>query len=167
MALYGPPADLSVCAAVNTIFLHYCSPLKSPLLHQNVTTSTSNGSSKDNSTDGSISTDNTMDGVSFAKLCKDIPGLSKNIGRTDVDLVFTRSKKSGGLRRLSFDNFLDALLQLSMKIYPDDEPTRALSIFLSKYLFSLFDQVPTPQSMQVINMIYNELSNNSVATASL
>ena len=99
-----------------------------------------------------------IDNSSFCRMCKDTPGLAKNIGRTDVDLVFTRTKPSSGQRRLTFDCFLDALLELSMKIYPEDEPTKAMSMFLARYLFGLFEQTPSPQSYNIVEAIHSELA---------
>ena len=98
---------MSVHAALYSIFTHYCKSLKQ-------TTKPS----------ASAPTEITMDGKSFSKLCTEAPELGKYIGRTDVDLVFSKAKPLG-VRRLQYEHFLDAILQLALRIYPDEEPTKA------------------------------------------
>lgn len=44
----------------------------------------------------------TMDGKSFAKMCKDTKLLDKKLTATDVDLIFAKSKNKSD-RRISFD----------------------------------------------------------------
>jgi len=61
-----------------------------------------------------------MDGVGFAKMCKEAPELIKYIGQTDIDLIFSRAKPRG-VRKLDFDHFLDSLLELSVRIFPLQE----------------------------------------------
>lgn len=78
------------------------------------------------------------------------------IGRHDVDLIFSRAKPVGE-RRLRFGNFLDALLELSMKLAPEDSPALAMATFLAKYIFALFDQPPAPISLNVVESIRREL----------
>ncbi len=159
MSLYGPIPGLSLQETIHAIFLHYCSPLKSSLGMSHTVGNYSTTSQEE--------TYNTLDGVSFFKMCKDTPGLTKLIGRVEIDLAFTKAKPSNGTRRLSFNNFLDALVELSIKVYPDDEPTTALATFLCRYLFGLLNLAPVPlsissgtgQSTDVISTIYDELAS--------
>lgn len=98
-----------------------------------------------------------MDGVSFARMCKEAPELNQYIGRTDIDLIFSKSKPKG-IRRLEFDNFLDTLLELAIRIYPDEDPTIALANFLAKFIFALFDQPPSADGVSEIERILDELA---------
>ena len=100
-----------------------------------------------------------MDGKSFLKLCHEAPDLGSHIGRTDVDLIFSRSKPLG-TRRLSYEHFLDALLQLAIRIYPDMEPVKALTYVLSNFIFGVFDQTSAENEEMVLESIYNELNLN-------
>jgi hypothetical protein len=97
-----------------------------------------------------------IDSTSFAKMCREAPDLAKNIGRTEVDLIFT-SVKPIRARRLDYDHFLDALLELSIRIYPDADPTTSLANFLARFIFALFDQPPATSSMNVVEKIYSYL----------
>lgn len=97
-----------------------------------------------------------MDGMSFSKMCRESPDLDKYIGRTDIDVIFSKTKPQG-VRRLEFDNFLDTLLELAVRIFPDDDPTLALANFLAKFIFALFAQQPSPDGAYVIEKIHNEL----------
>ena len=99
----------------------------------------------------------TMDGKSFAKLCQDAPELGKYIGRTDVDLVFSKSKPLGN-RRLGYEHFLDALLLLSMRVFPDDEPIKALTFLLANFIFGVFYQSPAQSEEVILENIYRDLN---------
>ena len=66
----------------------------------------------------------------FSKLCLDSPKLGKYVGRTDVDLALARQNL--GDRRLTYENFLDALLLLAMRVFPEDEPIKALTFLAGK-----------------------------------
>jgi hypothetical protein len=90
MALYGPPPNVSVGAGLHLIFTHYCSPWKSAI-----------GTLPD-SGERTLS----MEGMNFARMCKEAPDLNKFIGRTDIDLIFSKMKPRG-IRRREFDHFLD------------------------------------------------------------
>ena len=57
-----------------------------------------------------------------------------------------------------YENFLSALLNLSTRIYPDEEPTKALTYMLANFIFGVFDQAPAHSSEAVIEQIYNELN---------
>jgi hypothetical protein len=96
-----------------------------------------------------------MDGKSFSKLCREAPDLGNHIGRTDVDIIFSKAKPLG-IRRLSYANFLDALLQLSTRVYPEDEPIKALTYTLAKFIFGVFNRVVENEEA-VLENIYNEL----------
>ena len=50
----------------------------------------------------------TMDGKSFAKMCKDTKLLDKKLTATDVDLIFAKSKAKTD-RRITFDQWITAL----------------------------------------------------------
>lgn len=139
MSLFGPPPNVGVGEALHLIFSHYCSPWKSTV-----------GAS--DATESKL----TMDGMSFSKMCRESPDLDKYIGRTDIDVIFAKTKPQG-VRRLEFDNFLDTLLELAVRIFPDDDPTLALANFLAKFIFSLFAQQPSPDGAYVIEKIHNEL----------
>jgi len=98
-----------------------------------------------------------MDGKSFSKLCSEAPDLHKYIGRTDVDLIVSKAKPLG-VRRLEYEHFLDALLQLSIRIYPDEEPTKAMAYVLANFIFGVFDQETAQNGEAIIEEIYNELN---------
>lgn len=98
-----------------------------------------------------------MDGVSFARLCRETPQLDEFIGRTEIDLIFSKTKPQG-VRRLDFDHFLDTLLAMATRIYPEEEPTIALSNFLARFIFALFDQSPSSEGVRVVDRILEELS---------
>lgn len=97
-----------------------------------------------------------MDHASFNRMCKEAPELTQYIGRTDIDLIF--SKSTQGTRRLDYDHFLDSLLGLSIRIFPDDDPTIAMANFLAKFIFALFDQPPAGNDVVVIEKILGQLS---------
>lgn len=143
-ALYGPPPNVPVSEALNLIFGHYCSPWKSSYATDD---------------DNALANVKTMDGASFARMCREAPELDKYIGRSEIDLIFSKSKPQG-VRRIDFDHFLDTLLALAVKIYPDEVPTIALANFLARFVFALFDQPPSPDGVNVIENIIRELSEN-------
>mmetsp|Transcript_3189 Transcript_3189/g.4946 ORF Transcript_3189/g.4946 Transcript_3189/m.4946 type:complete len:151 (+) Transcript_3189:72-524(+) len=134
--LYNPPAGMSICESLHKIFSHYCSPWKT-----------------------AISSDHhhiMIDSASFVKMCKDAPGLeSKRIGRQEFDLVFTKARDSGN-RRLDYEHFLLALLDLATRKYPDDDPPSAFAKLLARHIFGLFDQPPTADN-SIIERIREEL----------
>ncbi len=141
-SVYAPPAGMSVHDALYSIFTHYCKSLKNATKPEN----------------NSNSTDISMDGKSFSKLCADAPELGNYIGRTDVDLVFSKAKPLG-VRRLEYEHFLDAILQLSMRIYPDEEPTKAIAYVLANFIFGVFDQESDVSDKDAtIERIYDELN---------
>lgn len=148
MALYGPPPHTSLDDALNIIFQHYSTPWKTSMA-EIADTKTLDTSTK-----------YAMDNVSFNKMCIASPDLATNLGRTDVDLIFQKCKPLN-TRRLEFEHFLDALLELSLKLYPDDDPIKGFSLFLAKYIFILFDQPPAPNSFNVVDMIFEQLSLKS------
>eukprot|EP01038_Epipyxis_sp_PR26KG_P011156 gene11156-14967_t len=143
MSFYGPPPNVPLSEALHLIFSHYVSPWKS-----------SSAIGNDNIAE---STGLWMDGASFSRMCKEAPDLVKYIGRTDIDLIFSRTKPIG-VRRLDFDHFLDTLLELAVRIFPDDDPIIALANFLAKFIFALFDQPPVEDGVAVIQNIIEELT---------
>jgi hypothetical protein len=100
-----------------------------------------------------------MDGASFARMCREAPELDQFVSRSQIDLIFSKAKPQG-VRRIDFDHFLEALLSLSTKVYPDEVPTIALANFLARFIFALFDQPPSPDGVNVIENIIRELSDN-------
>jgi hypothetical protein len=153
-ALYGPPPNTKIDDALNIIFQHYSTPWKTSIAEVAGTRGSSSNNTNDNTTKYA------MDNVSFNKMCIASPGLAGNLGRTDVDIIFQKCKPIN-TRRFEFEHFLDALLELSLRLYPDDEPIKGFSLFLAKYIFVLFDQPPVPHSFNVVDMIYEQLSLKS------
>ena len=122
LEVYAPPNDVSVKSCLILIFKHYSSPWKT-----------------------SMSTDHKetmMDSQHFVKMCKEAPGLeTKRMTRHDFDIVFTKCQHAS-FRRLDFEHFLDSLLDLSSRRYPDDDPLTAFGLLLVRHVFGLFDQPP-------------------------
>jgi hypothetical protein len=59
------------------------------------------------------------DNSNFVKLCRDCPDLlDSSFGKTDVDLIFVKSKKKGE-RRINYARFLDALGMIAIQKYGD------------------------------------------------
>lgn len=145
--LFGPPPNISLSESLHLIFSHYCSPWKSPFGNNQTNTQASTPASNQTLT---------MDGASFSRMCREAPDLDKFIGRTEIDLIFSKTKGQG-IRRLNYDHFLDTLLELSVRIYPDEDPIVALSNFLSRFIFALFDQPPSPLGVGIIDQIIYEL----------
>lgn len=138
--LYGPPPNVSVAEGLHLIFSHYSSPWKSSEAGEELQEAGS-----------------TMDGASFARMCKETPQLDEFIGRTEIDLIFSKTKPHG-IRRLDFDHFLDTMLAMATRIYPEEEPAIALANFLSRFIFALFDQPPSADGVKVVDRILEELS---------
>jgi len=63
---------------------------------------------------GSSTTQSQIDNSKFFKLCTDTKLIDKQCTRTDVDLIFTKSKNKGE-RKLSFDRFYHALTLIAEK----------------------------------------------------
>ena len=141
-AVYAPPDGMGCHEATYSIFTHYCKDMKAAKKPDHATNEKEVP---------------TMDGKSFAKLCQDAPELGKYIGRTDVDLVFSKSKPLGN-RRLAYEHFLDALLQLAMRVFPDDEPIKALTFLLANFIFGVFDTEPAPSEEVILENIFNDLN---------
>ncbi|GAB4814005.1 hypothetical protein N2152v2_001051 [Parachlorella kessleri] len=55
-----------------------------------------------------------MDGAKFSKLCKDSKLVGRGLSPTDVDLIFMKAKARGE-RRITFDQFIQALEQCGEK----------------------------------------------------
>lgn len=129
---------MSISDALYALYSHYASPWKSTMSsHAEV--------------------GNMMDCASFSKMCKDAPGLaSKTLTRYEFDLIFAKSKPQGG-RRLDFEHFLEALLGLARRKYPDDEPTAAYAKLLTNHLFGLFEMPPAtiPNAHEVLRETIN------------
>jgi hypothetical protein len=147
--LYAPPPNITVAESLHAIFQHYCSPWKSTLAESD---GNMMGRTQTKSTENQL----TMDGSSFARMCREAPELDKYIGRTEIDLIFSKTKPQG-IRRLDYDHFLDTLLELAVRIYPEEDPTIALANFLSRFIFALFDQPPAQDGEAAVNAILDEL----------
>ncbi len=77
----------------------------------------------------------------FMKMARECPDLiGRHVTRIDCDLVFTKSKPKSE-RRLDFAHFLDALLSLAIKRYPDDETKTAQRKFVANQLKPLHAHV--------------------------
>lgn len=142
---FAPPPSLSVHKSIYELFKHFCKPVK---------------------TAGDKGDDNEelmMDGATFAKFCRDCPKLGRRVGRTNVDLIFSKSKPMG-VRRLDYEHFLDALLGLAKCIYPDEEPTVAFATLLSQYIFGKNDFVGSPEDEENTHQlvtVYNRSCTHS------
>ena len=93
------------------------------------------------------------------KMCKQAPGLeTKRMTRHDFDIVFTKCQHSA-FRRLDFEHFLDALLDLSTRRYPDTDidPITAFAQLLVRNIFGLFDQAPVHDKM-LMDRVKGELT---------
>ena len=145
-ALYAPPPDIPLGESLYLIFTHYCSPWKSSF------------SETVQESDAVQNALQSMDGTSFSRMCREAPDLDQYIGRTEIDLIFSRVKPPG-FRRINFEHFLDSLLALAVRIYPDEDPTIALANFLARFIFALFDQPPSTEGVLVIDRILNDLVN--------
>ena len=132
---YALPQDMPICEAVYSLFSHYASPWKSSYSDQ--------------------ITESTIDGVSFVRMCQEAPGLaSKKLTRHEFDLVFTKAKAVGE-RRLKFDEFLNALLDLATRKFPRTDPATAFSKLCTSHLFGLFDLQPTFDSLAFQKVRYD------------
>ena len=67
----------------------------------------------DNYEKASSGKDEGIDSARFLKLCKDVSLLDELFTRADVDIIFTRHKV--GARKLDFEHFQDALLDIAKK----------------------------------------------------
>mgnify|MGYP001315889130 CR=1 FL=1 len=136
MVQYGIPAGLSLRGAIQAIFNFYCS-------------------SKDNDKEGDVC----MDGTSFVRMCRDAPDLGSagRIQRYELDLIFSKAKPSGK-RKLGFGEYLNALLELATNLYPDDDPTTAMTLLLINHIFGLFDQKAAPEDTDVFGQVFQELA---------
>jgi len=66
---------------------------------------------------GNRSNPGELDNATFAKLAKETKLINKACTKTDIDLVFTKSKPKGG-RKLTYANFVSALDLVSVKRFP-------------------------------------------------
>ena len=83
-----------------------------------------------------------LDSQHFVKMCREAPGLeTKRMTRHDYDIVFTKCQHPD-FRRLDFEHFLDSLLDLSLRRYPEDDPVTGFARLLTRHIFGLFDQAP-------------------------
>eukprot|EP00603_Paraphysomonas_imperforata_P001570 CAMPEP_0114428888 /NCGR_PEP_ID=MMETSP0103-20121206/9182_1 /TAXON_ID=37642 ORGANISM="Paraphysomonas imperforata, Strain PA2" /NCGR_SAMPLE_ID=MMETSP0103 /ASSEMBLY_ACC=CAM_ASM_000201 /LENGTH=109 /DNA_ID=CAMNT_0001598167 /DNA_START=366 /DNA_END=695 /DNA_ORIENTATION=+ len=87
-----------------------------------------------------------LDSQRFVKMCKEAPGLeTKRMTRHDFDIVFTKCQHPD-FRRMEFEHFLQGLLELSSRRYPDEDPITAFGTLLIRHIFGLFDQPPVRDS---------------------
>ncbi|CAI5707074.1 unnamed protein product [Peronospora farinosa] len=74
------------------------------------------------------------DNLNFVKLCRDSPDLlGPSLSKTDVDLIFVRSKKKGE-RRINYTRFLDALGMIAIQKYGDMALKASVPKLLEAYL---------------------------------
>jgi hypothetical protein len=142
---YDVPEGLTVMGGVQSIFQFYCAPVKS--------TASSSAAHDVAPT--------TMDGVSFARMCKDAPSMGGyNLQRFDMDIIFSKAKPVGG-RRLNFEQFLNALLELAVYLNRDIPPQTAVARLFVRHIFGLFDQDPsTEPSAEIEARIISELRDS-------
>lgn len=139
---YCLPDNMPICEALHSLFTHYASPWKSSLASENI--------------------ENTIDGVSFVRMCQEAPGLaSKTLTRHEFDIVFTKAKPLGE-RRLHFGEFLNALLDLADRKFPGLDPGTAFSKLLTGHLFGLFDVNPIVDSLAFQKVRHDLFADASV-----
>jgi hypothetical protein len=78
-----------------------------------------------------------------------------SLHRYELDLIFSKAKRPGR-RKLYFDDYLQALLELAVVLYPDEDPTTAMTLLLVKHILALFDQQPATQG-DVFETVQKEL----------
>ena len=66
------------------------------------------------------STGDALDNKKFSKVCKDSKIMNKACTSTDIDIVFSKVKTKGQ-RTINFDQFCQALQELSKKRFPKDD----------------------------------------------
>ena len=144
--VFNTPPNMTAHTALYSLFEHYCNPIKIP------------SEREDKDSEWELS----MDGATFAKLIRDCPHLGKRVGRTNVDLVFSKSKPIGN-RRLDYEHFLDAVLGIARSVFPEEEPTCAFASILAYYIFGLFDveRCPPQQNKKIIESLADELTRIS------
>lgn len=149
MSIFGPPPNMTVNEAIYTVFTHYSKPFTSSM-------AVSGGL---DAAEEDVTLAPSMEASDFARLIRDAPELAKNIRRDDFDIIFS-SVKGARAHRLDYESFLDALVELAVRIFPEADPLTALSNFLARFIFALFDQPPAASSMNVIEKIIIELQVN-------
>jgi hypothetical protein len=99
-----------------------------------------------------------QDSFMFMKLAKECPGLldKRTLSRNDIDLIFTKSKPKTD-RRLSFDNFLHALLMVGAKRYPELEPKSAHRQLVRNHLRPLLELSKTSDSSAELPAAFRRL----------
>jgi hypothetical protein len=140
---YTLPDNMPICEALHSLFTHYASPWKSSLAAERI--------------------ENTIDGVSFVRMCQEAPGLaSKKLTRHEFDIIFTKAKPVGE-RRLHFNQFLKALLDLANRKFPGNDPTTAFSKLLTGHLFGLFDISPSVDHLAFQKISYDIIKDATVS----
>lgn len=139
---YSLPENMPICEALFSLFSHYASPWKSSLASESI--------------------ENTIDGVSFVRMCQEAPGLaSKKLTRHEFDIVFTKAKPLGE-RRLHFDEFLRALQDLADRKFPGLDPATAFAKLCTSHLFGMFDIQPTVDSLAYQKVRHDILEDANV-----
>lgn len=84
----------------------------------------------------------TLDSFMFMKMCRECPGLMhrSKLTRTDVDLIFTKARPKME-RRITFSHFMDALVAIAEKRYPDHRTQHGLRLLLANHFAPLYDIV--------------------------
>jgi len=141
--VFGIPNGLSLRGAIQAIFNFYSNSIKEGA----------------KSEDASSEVEHALDGSNFVRMCRDAPELGPNstrIQRYELDLIFSKAKRPGR-RKLLFDDFLQALLELAVVLYPDEDPTTAMTLLLVKHILGLFDQQPVLVGGEAFESVQKEL----------
>lgn len=85
-----------------------------------------------------------IDNNNFIKMVKKAPDLlTKRVTVQQIDVVFAKCRPIGE-RRLDYSRFLDALLEMAMVRYPDEDPVTAFTYLLSRHIFGLLTESEDP-----------------------
>ncbi|GMH51122.1 hypothetical protein TrVE_jg4064 [Triparma verrucosa] len=78
-----------------------------------------------------------MDSANWAKFLKACPMLvDHGITTSDIDLIFTSAKNKTD-RKLNFSQFLEALVRVSAKKFPQEDPIAGFSRLCSNHIFAV------------------------------
>lgn len=155
---YGIPPNVSLPEALHQIFIKF----------SNLSTKESL-SDADHHNDTAAATtlvrsaEVTMDHAAFTKFCQKCPNLSTLLTRSELDLIYSKCLKTSALpnRRIGFSSFLEGLLHIAERIYPDSDPTLAMGNLLSRFVLVLAEgndvDKPSVMGEHVIELIVQEL----------
>lgn len=143
MEAYDLPMGTAMCDGLHSLFGHYCTPFRSRIASNN----------RDEDAE-----ETSMDNESFIRFVRDIPNLEGLLTRHQYDLIFSKTKPLRA-RRLDFEHFMKALLEVAVAIYPVDDPTSALTRFLVLYVFGLFENCVRCEGSGIFEKVFNELTS--------